>query len=61
MTTDTYQEVLDFWFKETDSEFWFKQNDQVDNDIRQRFGHLHQKAAACELVDWRESIHGRLA
>lgn len=61
MTTEQYQDVLDFWFNETDSEFWFKQNDQVDTDIRQRFGKWHQKAAACELADWRKTIHGRLA
>lgn len=56
-----YQEVLDFWFKETDSKFHFKKDDHFDEEIRQRFSEVHRQAAAGELWQWRETIQGRLA
>lgn len=61
MKSITYQDVLNFWFRETDSELWFKQDDQLDKEIRQRFGESFKQAKACELVGWRDTIHGRLA
>lgn len=61
MDTITYKDLLDFWFKEIDSNLWFKQDDELDEEIIHRFGEAHKKAVAGELSTWRESIHGRLA
>ena len=53
--------VLDFWFNELSEEQWFAKDEALDQDITQRFGKLHLKAAAGELWRWRETIQGRLA
>lgn len=56
-----YQIVLDFWFNELSPEDHFSKNDQLDEEIRERFGHAQQQAAAGELSHWRESTKGRVA
>lgn len=56
-----YQEVLKFWFEESQPEDWFTKNLDYDEEISQRFSQLHQQAAAGELWQWRETIQGRLA
>ncbi|MBJ7557014.1 DUF924 family protein [Marinomonas spartinae] len=56
-----YQEVLDFWFNEIDSELWFQKDTDFDNKIITRFGKLHQQAVQGELSAWRHSPKGALA
>lgn len=56
-----YQNLLDFWFVETDKKLWFKKDPGFDNKIRQRFYKQYNAARSCELFKWRETIHGRLA
>ena len=56
-----YQEVLDFWFKEVDPEKHFIKDENLDEEIKQRFSEVHLQAAAGELWQWRETIQGRLA
>ncbi len=56
--------VLEFWFSEGPNErreAWFKKNPAFDEEIRQRFGGLHSRAAAGELDGWTETARGRLA
>lgn len=55
------QDVLDFWFAESNRPFWFAKNDDFDQQIRSRFFPLWQQAAAGELADWRDTLRGRLA
>ena len=55
------QDVLDFWFLETDPKFWFRKDSGFDTVINSRFAGLHKAASAGELQDWRESAVGRLA
>lgn len=57
----TPQTVLDFWFDQQAQPFWFKRNDAFDDDIRQKFAGLWQKAAYSELDGWRATLRGRLA
>ncbi|MGX6978013.1 DUF924 family protein [Vagococcus elongatus] len=57
----SYQDVLKFWFEESQPEDWFTKNPDYDERISQRFSSLHQQAAAGELWQWRETIQGRLA
>lgn len=56
-----YQEILSFWFEETDPSFWWKKDDGFDGLIRHRFLSIHQQAVQCELFEWRSSARGRLA
>lgn len=57
----TYQEVLDFWFKESEAAQWFTKDEAFDEEIRRRFGAIHGQASRGECVSWRETINGRLA
>jgi len=53
--------ILKFWFEEIDHSLWWTKNDEVDQQIRERFAEIHQKAIRCELFDWRKDAAGRLA
>lgn len=55
------QTILDFWFKEITPAEWFGKSEAFDNLIRERFLHLTEAAAKCELDGWRATIEGRLA
>lgn len=56
-----YQPVLDFWFKEMTPAQWWTKDTELDQLITHRFSDLHQQAVRCELYEWREHAHGRLA
>lgn len=62
------QAILDFWFGDKNSAergaaraIWFETNPVFDQEIQQRFGHLHQQAAAGLLQHWLASADGCLA
>ena len=59
--SDSYQAVIDFWFSEIEPAQWFRKSADFDEQLRQRFGQLHQQAVAGELWQWRDSAEGRLA
>ena len=54
-------EVIDFWFFETDKKNWFKKDGDFDELIRSRFLEVHIHASQCELFSWRETALGCLA
>ena len=54
-------EVLAFWFEETNPKQWWTRSNEFDALITVRFFALHQAAAACELFAWRDTPAGRLA
>ena len=56
-----YQDIIDFWFKEIDPSQWWKKDDAFDQMMTRRFSDVHDKAARCELFEWREFPLGRLA
>ena len=56
-----YQEILKFWFKETEPVQWWKKDEAFDRLIVERFSKVHQQAARCELFEWRKEPQGRLA
>ncbi len=56
-----YQEILNFWFEETKPNQWWKKDKSFDQIITERISDIHALAARCELFDWREKAHGRLA
>ncbi|HWN06361.1 MAG TPA: DUF924 family protein [Steroidobacteraceae bacterium] len=56
-----YDEVLDFWFVETEPKSWWTADPAFDERIRSRFAALHARAARGELLAWRAAPQGRLA
>ncbi|MFC1720581.1 DUF924 family protein [Pseudomonadota bacterium] len=60
MTTG-YQDIIDFWFSERVRKMWWGKDEAFDEEIRTRFADVHQKAAANELIVWRQTPAGRLA
>lgn len=56
-----YQNIIDFWFLETEPAQWWRQSDEFDRQIRERFGAVLAQAAQCELYAWRAAAPGRLA
>jgi len=67
ITPDT---VLDFWFgsaggdtaiAQAQQKLWWSKNENVDADIRGRFGDLVETAASGKLDRWAQDAHGRLA
>ena len=61
-------EVLAFWFGREDEpgygefrEAWFRRDPEFDREVRERFGPLHERAAAGELDGWREEARSCLA
>ncbi len=55
------EQVLKFWFEEIEPSQRFKKDENFDRLIIERFSTIHQQAVQCELYEWRESAHGRLA
>lgn len=58
---EEYNSVLNFWFQEAGAEKWFAKDAHFDQEIKDKFFSLHQRAAAGELWEWRALIRGRLA
>jgi len=56
-----YQEILNFWFEQTEPAQWWKKDDAFDALLRERFSELHARASQCELYEWRKEPAGRLA
>jgi uncharacterized protein (DUF924 family) len=56
-----YQDVLTFWFDETEPKSWWSVSPDFDNLIRDRFLTLIQRAAKGEFFSWRGEPRGRLA
>lgn len=54
-------QVLQFWFDETEPARWWKKDEAFDRVIGLRFGRLHARATMGELYGWRFEPHGRLA
>lgn len=55
------REVLDFWLAPAMVPRWFVLDEQLDAQIRQRFGGLVEQAQRGELDDWRTSPRSGLA
>jgi len=56
-----HQEIVSFWFEETDPALWWKKDDAFDALLHQRFSGIHTRATQCELYAWRKEPAGRLA
>lgn len=58
---DTYEDILNFWFNELTPAQWWAKDETLDAEIKHRFSAIHNKAARCELFEWRIAAKGRLA
>lgn len=56
-----YQQIIDFWFIETEPRKWWRKDPSFDQLIAERFGEVHAQAMRCELYPWRGQALGRLA
>ncbi len=54
-------DVVHFWFEELSPTAWWAKDAVLDARIETRFGDLLIRAAACELVSWRETAIGAVA
>ncbi|MFW2439873.1 MAG: DUF924 family protein [Arenicellales bacterium] len=57
----TYPDIIKFWFGEIEPESWWKKDKAFDQLIRDRFLDVYQRAAKCELFEWRQDALGWLA
>ena len=58
---DVIAEILEFWFAPGMAAKWFVANPDLDREVAERLGALHEKAAAGDFDDWRDSAQGCLA
>lgn len=57
----TADDVLNFWFSETDSANWFERSDAFDQEVRERFGDAVEDARDGKLAAWNDAPRGCLA
>ncbi len=57
----SFLEIIDYWFDHLTPSQWFAKDSKLDNEIRTRFGEVHERAARSELSEWRHAPDGRLA
>ena len=55
------EEIIDFWFVESEPRQWFGKDADFDQTITTRFLATHQAASLGELYGWRQTPAGRLA
>jgi len=59
--TVTADQILDFWFDETDRQNWFERSDAFDQAVHDRFAPAVETARAGGFADWRDTARGCLA
>ena len=57
----TINDVLKFWFEESEHKHWFAKDPAFDQTIRERFGEAVELAGQGELDIWLDSAEGCLA
>lgn len=55
------QDILNFWFSENVEKHWFIRSDNLDEEIKQRFLSLYEKAHHGKLDDWANNAYSALA
>lgn len=61
MNNVNYEDILYFWFEPEHAELHFAESDEFDREISDKFLETWNRASEGLLVDWRNSVHGRLA
>lgn len=55
--SDWSEQVLHFWFDELDPRSWFRKDERVDDQIRARFGALHERVVAMRPDEFATPSH----
>lgn len=55
------EDIIRFWFVETEPEQWWKKDAAFDHLVQQRYADLHAAASKGEICGWRYEASGRLA
>ena len=58
---DSRQEILHFWFEESDPSSWFQISDKFDEQIRERFSVVYEMAKDGLSNHWADDADGALA
>lgn len=58
---DGQQEILNFWFTETQPQQWFQKNEEFDQKIKENFLEIYEMARKGLLDDWKKDADGCLA
>lgn len=58
---DSRQDIIDFWFVETQPQQWFQKNPDFDALIKENFLETYQSARSGHLDDWKKDADGCLA
>ena len=61
MSSDKYQEILNFWFEESSSKDHWAKNNEYDQKIRDLFLNDLEKAVRNEYDDWQDEAKSSLA
>ncbi len=56
-----YKDIMEFWFHPEIEPLHFAEDEELDKKIRDRFLDTWERASQGLLVDWRDTIEGRLA
>lgn len=56
-----YQEIIQFWFDDTEPQQWFQTDIAFDKKIKSKFSSIHTQVSLGETYTWRKTIAGRLA
>jgi len=59
--TNKSREIIKFWFEELSPNQWFVSSEELDAQIFERFGEIHDAAVRGELESWRATPEGSLA
>lgn len=58
---DTKQEIVYFWFEETEPRLWFQRSDEFDAEIKSRFSMTYEMARDGLCNSWANDAEGALA
>lgn len=61
LTTATYTNILNFWYKAENQSKWFAKDQEFDREITEKFLSSYEEAAKGNLDYWQESLAGSLA
>ena len=57
----TPSDIIKYWFSKKSKQYWFASTPEIDNEIREKFEDVWDRAATGELTDWQNSAEGSLA
>lgn len=56
-----YRQIIDYWYSERIKKHWFSSTPELDNEIKNRYEKIWEKALVGELDEWQKTPEGCLA